>query len=181
MGGADGLAQRLDEFFSAETPKHVELPIFSTGMIGQYAHGNEPGHHVIFLYNAARQPWRTAELSREVCQKFYTDRPDGLCGNEDCGQMSAWYAFAAMGFYPVDPVQGHYELTSPLWRESRIALPNSKVFTLTAEGLSDENCYIKSVTVNGQPYTKSFLTYDLILSGAKVTLEMTDQRGICWY
>ena len=181
MGGAEGLAQRLDEFFSAETPKHVELPIFSTGMIGQYAHGNEPGHHVIFLYNAARQPWRTAELSREVCQKFYTDRPDGLCGNEDCGQMSAWYAFAAMGFYPVDPVQGHYELTSPLWRESRLSLPNGKVFTLTAEGLSDQNCYIKSVTVNGQPYTKSFLTYDLILSGAKVTLEMTDQRGICWY
>ena len=181
MGGADGLAQRLDAFFSAETPKHVALPIFSTGMIGQYAHGNEPGHHVIFLYNAARQPWRTAELSRRVCQKLYTDRPEGLCGNEDCGQMSAWYAFAAMGFYPVDPMQGHYELTSPLWRESRIALPNGKVFTLTAEGLSDENCYIKSVTVNGQPYTKSFLTYDLILSGAKVTLEMTDQRGICWY
>ena len=181
MGGADGLAQRLGEFFSAETPKHVALPIFSTGMIGQYAHGNEPGHHVIFLYNAARQPWRTAELSRRVCQKLYTDRPEGLCGNEDCGQMSAWYAFAAMGFYPVDPVQGHYELTSPLWRESRIALPNGKVFTLTAEGLSDENCYIKSVKVNGQPYTKSFLTYDLILSGAKVTLEMTNQRGICWY
>ena len=181
MGGADGLAQRLDAFFSAETPKHVALPIFSTGMIGQYAHGNEPGHHVIFLYNAARQPWRTAELSRRVCQKLYTDRPDGLCGNEDCGQMSAWYAFAAMGFYPVDPVQGHYELTSSLWRESRIALPNGKVFTLTAEGLSDQNCYIKSVTVNGQPYTKSFLTYDLILSGAKVTLEMTNQRGICWY
>ena len=181
MGGAEGLAQRLDAFFSAETPKHVALPIFSTGMIGQYAHGNEPGHHVIFLYNAARQPWRTAELSRRVCQKLYTDRPDGLCGNEDCGQMSAWYAFAAMGFYPVDPVQGHYELTSPLWRENRIALPNGKVFTLTAEGLSDENCYIKSVTVNGQPYTKSFLTYDLILSGAKVTLEMTNQRGICWY
>ena len=181
MGGAEGLAQRLDAFFSAETPKHVALPIFSTGMIGQYAHGNEPGHHVIFLYNAARQPWRTAELSREVCQKLYTDRPDGLCGNEDCGQMSAWYAFAAMGFYPVDPVQGHYELTSPLWHESRIALSNGKVFTLTAEGLSDENCYIKSVTVNGQSYTKSFLTYDLILSGAKVTLEMTNQRGICWY
>lgn len=181
MGGAEGLAQRLDEFFSAETPKHVALPIFSTGMIGQYAHGNEPGHHVIFLYNAARQPWRTAELSRRVCQKLYTYRPDGLCGNEDCGQMSAWYAFAALGFYPVDPVQGHYELTSPLWRESRIALSNGKVFTLTAEGLSDQNCYIKSVTVNGQPYTKSFLTYDLILSGAKVILEMTNQRGICWY
>ena len=181
MGGAEGLAQRLDAFFSAETPKHVALPIFSTGMIGQYAHGNEPGHHVIFLYNAARQPWRTAELSRRVCQKLYTDRPEGLCGNEDCGQMSAWYAFAAMGFYPVDPVQGHYELTSPLWRESRIALPNGKVFTLTAEGLSEKNCYIKSVKVNGQPYTKSFLTYDLILSGAKVTLEMTNQRGICWY
>ena len=181
MGGAEGLAQRLDAFFSAETPKHVALPIFSTGMIGQYAHGNEPGHHVIFLYNAARQPWRTAELSREVCQKFYTDRPEGLCGNEDCGQMSAWYAFAAMGFYPVDPMPGHYELTSPLWRESRLSLPNGKLFTLTAEGLSDQNCYIKSVTVNGQPYTKSFLTYDLILSGAKVTLEMTNQRGICWY
>lgn len=181
MGGAEGLAQRLDEFFSAETPKHVALPIFSTGMIGQYAHGNEPGHHVIFLYNAARQPWRTAELSRRVCQKLYTDRPDGLCGNEDCGQMSAWYAFTAMGFYPVDPVQGHYELTSPLWRESRIALSNGKVFTLTADGLSEKNCYIKSVTVNGQPYTKSFLTYDLILSGAKVVLEMTNQRGICWY
>ncbi|MDO4691478.1 MAG: GH92 family glycosyl hydrolase [Porphyromonadaceae bacterium] len=181
MGGVEGLAKRLDDFFASETPKHIELPIFSTGMIGQYVHGNEPGHHVIFLYNKARQPWRTAELVREVCHSLYTDKPNGLCGNEDCGQMSAWYVFASMGFYPIDPVQGQYELTAPLWSESRINLPNGKVFTITAKGLSEQKRYIKSLSINGQPYKKSYITYDQIMSGANLSLEMTDERGVCWY
>lgn len=90
-----------------------ELPLFSTGMIGQYAHGNEPSHHVIYLYNAVDQPWKTQEYVAKVMNELYLNSPAGLCGNEDCGQMSAWYVFSAMGFYPVNPISGQYEIGTP--------------------------------------------------------------------
>lgn len=181
MGGPEGLGRRLDDFFSAETPGYIELPIFSTGMIGQYAHGNEPGHHVIFLYNAARQPWRTAELSRQVCRELYTDRPDGICGNEDCGQMSAWYVFAAMGFYPVDPISGRYELTAPLWPESKLHLAGGHTCRIVAPNLSQEHRYIKSVWLDGKPHAHSYITYADLMSCSEIRLEMTNERGVCWY
>lgn len=180
MGGADSLVARLDRFFADPTPKDVPLPIFSTGMIGQYAHGNEPSHHVIFMYNLARQPWRASELVRKVCRELYTDQPDGLCGNEDCGQMSAWYVFAALGFYPLDPVSGWYELVTPRVESYELALPSGKTFRLRAKGCH-EKPYIKAVHINGKPSTVSYLTYEQIMSGAEVELEMTAERGHCWY
>ena len=175
------LAERLDEFFTSPTPKHIELPIFSTGMIGQYAHGNEPGHHVIFLYNAARQPWKTTDLTHRVLRELYTDKPNGLCGNEDCGQMSAWYVFASLGFYPVDPLSGRYELVTPLFRESTIALPNGRTLRLFAPELSDKTRYIKSVTINGRAHRKSYITYEELMQGGEVRFTLTDQQGAIWY
>lgn len=175
------LAERLDEFFTSPTPKHIELPIFSTGMIGQYAHGNEPGHHVIFLYNAARQPWKTADLTHRVLRELYTDKPNGLCGNEDCGQMSAWYVFASLGFYPVDPLSGRYELVTPLFRQSTITLPNGRTLRLSAPELSDKTRYIKSVTINGRAHRKSYITYEELMQGGEVRFTLTDQQGAVWY
>ena len=175
------LGERLDEFFSSETPSHIELPIFSTGMIGQYAHGNEPGHHVIFLYNAARQPWKTTDLTHRVLKELYTDKPAGLCGNEDCGQMSAWYVFASLGFYPVDPLSGRYELVTPLFRESTISLPNGLTLRLSAPELSEKKRYIKCVTINGRELRKSHITYDDVMQGGEIRFTLTDQPGSVWY
>ena len=175
------LGERLDEFFSSETPSHIELPIFSTGMIGQYAHGNEPGHHVIFLYNAARQPWKTTDLTHRVLKQLYTDKPAGLCGNEDCGQMSAWYVFASLGFYPVDPLSGRYELVTPLFRESTISLPNGRTLRLSAPKLSEKKRYIKRVTINGRELRKSYITYDDVMKGGEIRFTLTDQPGSVWY
>lgn len=181
MGGPEGLGRRLDAFFSAETPRHIELPIFSTGMIGQYAHGNEPGHHVLWLYNVAREPWKATDLLRRILGELYTDRPDGICGNEDCGQMSAWYVFASMGLYPLDPVSLRYELSSPLFTRSKIALGEGKSFVIEAPDLSAERRYIKRVLLNGQPINRSFVTHDEVRRGGKLTYEMTSESGHCWY
>lgn len=175
------LGERLDEFFSSETPSHIELPIFSTGMIGQYAHGNEPGHHVIFLYNAARQPWKTTDLTHRVLKQLYTDKPAGLCGNEDCGQMSAWYVFASLGFYPVDPLSGRYELVTPLFRESTISLSNGRTLRLSAPELSEKKRYIKRVTINGRELRKSYITYDDVMQGGEIRFTLTDETGAVWY
>lgn len=184
-GGAEAFARVLDRLFSSDTPEHITLPIFSTGMIGQYAHGNEPVHHVAFLYNKVGQPWRTAELTRRICTELYTDRPDGVCGNEDCGQMSAWYVFASLGFYPVDPVSGQYELTTPLYKRSTLRVSShttgEATFTIDAQGLSDTHRYIERVEVDGAPWRHSYITHEQIMRGSKITLYMTDQRGVKWY
>lgn len=180
-GGEDKFAAKLDSMFTYTPAGNEELPIFSTGMIGQYAHGNEPSHHVIYLYNKVGQPWKTAQYAKEVMHKLYFNAPAGLCGNDDLGQTSAWFVFSAMGFYPVDPVSGEYEIGSPLFEESRMRLPNGKIFTVKAPGLSEENIYVKSVKVDGQPYDKSYITHDQIMNGSTVELEMTTTPGICWY
>lgn len=180
-GGEDAFAARLDSLFTFHIADSDSLPIFSTGMIGQYAHGNEPSHHVIYLYNFVRQPWKTAQYVRQVMHELYRNEPAGLCGNEDCGQMSAWYAFSAMGFYPVNPVSGRYEIGSPLFKETRIKLPDGKVFTVKAPATNDKNIYVKSVKVNGKPYDKSYISHEMITSGATVELEMTDRPGQVWY
>ena len=114
-GGQDKFAAKLDSMFTYIPAGNEELPIFSTGMIGQYAHGNEPSHHVIYLYNKVRQPWKAQKYAAQVMHELYFNAPAGLCGNEDCGQMSAWYVFSAMGFYPVNPVSGEYEIGTPLF------------------------------------------------------------------
>lgn len=181
MGGAQGLGHRLDELFSVPTPDSIQLPLFSTGMIGQYVQGNEPAHHNIYLYNYARQPWRTAELSQQVLRTLYNDQPGGLCGNEDCGQMSAWYIFASMGLYPLDPLSGRYELGSPLWERTELRMPNGRTVTIIARGLSPERKYIRKVRIDGLPYERSYITYEHLRLGATIELEMTADSGHCWY
>ena len=180
-GGQDKFAAKLDSMFTYIPAGNEELPIFSTGMIGQYAHGNEPSHHVIYLYNKVRQPWKTQKYAAQVMHDLYFNAPAGLCGNEDCGQMSAWYVFSAMGFYPVNPVSGEYEIGTPLFPEMRLNLNNGKTFTVLAPNVSRENIYIQSVKVNGQPYDKSFITHQQIMDGATVEFVMGNQPGEIWY
>ena len=180
-GGQDKFAAKLDSMFTYIPAGNEELPIFSTGMIGQYAHGNEPSHHVIYLYNKVRQPWKAQKYAAQVMHDLYFNAPAGLCGNEDCGQMSAWYVFSAMGFYPVNPVSGEYEIGSPLFPEMRLNLNNGKTFTVLAPNVSRENIYIQSVKVNGQPYDKSYITHQQIMDGATIEFEMGNQPGEIWY
>ena len=171
-GGKERFAQKLDSMFTYHPGEDDELPIFSTGMIGQYAHGNEPSHHVIYLFNAVGQPEKTQRYAAQVMHELYRNTPAGLCGNEDCGQMSAWYVFSAMGFYPVDPVSGRYELGTPLYPEMKLHLANGKTFTVRAKGVSRENWLVKSVKYNGELYDKTYITHEQIMSGGLLELEM---------
>lgn len=180
MGGKEAFAKRLEAFFTAETPKHIELPIFSTGMMGQYAHGNEPGHHTVFLYHYADMPWRTTDLVHDILAKLYKNRPDGLCGNEDCGQMSAWYVMTAIGLYPVE-ASTQYLISSPIFLEVELSPRGAKPFRIKAQGLSPKAKYIKSVRLNGKPYTQMHLDIKDIQKGGVLELEMTEEQGICWY
>lgn len=181
VGGKERFAQKLDSMFTFHPSADDELPLFSTGMIGQYAHGNEPSHHVIYLYNKVGQPWKTQEYASQVMNELYRNTPAGLCGNEDCGQMSAWYVFSAMGFYPVDPVGGQYEIGTPLFREAKLRLANGKTFTVLAPEVSKENIYIRAVKLNGRPYEKSYITHTQITDGSTLELEMASQPGPVWY
>ena len=180
-GGQDKFAAKLDSMFTYIPAGNEELPIFSTGMIGQYAHGNEPSHHVIYLYNKVRQPWKAQKYVAQVMRDLYFNAPAGLCGNEDCGQMSAWYVFSAMGFYPVNPVSGEYEIGTPLFPEMKLNLDNGKTFTVLAPNVSRENIYIQSVKINGQPYDKSYITHKQIMDGSTVEFVMGNQPGEIWY
>ena len=180
-GGKERFAQKLDSMFTYHPSADDELPIFSTGMIGQYAHGNEPSHHVIYLYNAIEQPWTTQQYAAKVMHELYQNFPAGLCGNEDCGQMSAWYVFSAMGFYPVDPVSGKYEIGTPLFPEMQMHLSNGNTFTVLAPTVSKENIYIQAVKFDGKPYSKSYITHEQIMEGATLEFEMGNTPGPVWY
>ena len=180
-GGKERFAQKLDSMFTYHPSADDELPIFSTGMIGQYAHGNEPSHHVIYLYNAVEQPWKTQQYAAKVMHELYQNSPAGLCGNEDCGQMSAWYVFSAMGFYPVDPVSGKYEIGTPLFPEMQMHLSNGNAFTVLAPTVSKENIYIQAVKLDGKPYSKSYITHEQIMEGATLEFEMGNTPGPVWY
>ena len=173
MGGKEVFEAKLDSLFS-HVNHEIELPIFSTGMIGQYAQGNEPGHHVAYLYNFTDNPRKGADRLHEIMTTLYTNAPDGLCGNEDCGQMSAWYVFSALGFYPVNPVGGIYELGTPLFARSAIEVGDGKTFTVKADGLSDKARYIKSAKLNGKPLDRTSVTHDEIMAGGMLELEMTE-------
>ncbi|MBO4956118.1 MAG: GH92 family glycosyl hydrolase [Muribaculaceae bacterium] len=182
VGGKDALAERLDSMMTF-TPDDTELPIFSTGMVGQYAQGNEPSHHVLYLYNYLRQPWKGAKYINQVMTELYTNTPEGLSGNEDCGQMSAWYVWSALGFYPADAVSGNYELGTPRFRKAVVKVPGNdgKTFTVSAPNLSSENIYIKKATLNGKPLKRSYITHSDIMHGGVLELEMTSETGNIWY
>ena len=181
VGGTERFAQKLDSMFTYNPSADEDLPIFSTGMIGQYAHGNEPSHHVIYLFNAVGQPWKTQKYAAEVMHELYKNTPAGLCGNEDCGQMSAWYVFSAMGFYPVDPVSGRYEIGTPMYPDMKMHLDNGKIFTILAPAVSKENIYIQSVKLDGKPYDKSYITHEQIMNGSVFEFEMGNKPGAVWY
>ena len=180
-GGEERFAQRLDSMFTFEPTDKSKLPIFSTGMIGQYAHGNEPGHHIIYWFNRTKEPWKTQKYAAQVMHTLYTNEPAGICGNEDCGQMSSWYVFSAMGFYPVNAVGGIYEIGTPLFPEVKLHLDNGKTFVVQANNVSRENIYIQSVKVNSQPYGRSYITHDMIMQGDTLQFEMGNQPGPVWY
>ena len=181
VGGKERFAQKLDSMFTYNPSADEDLPIFSTGMIGQYAHGNEPSHHVIYLFNAIGQPWKTQKYAAEVMHELYKNTPAGLCGNEDCGQMSAWYVFSAMGFYPVDPISGKYEIGTPMYPEMKMHLANGKTFTILAPAVSKENIYIQSVKLDGNPYDKSYITHEQIMNGSIFEFEMGNKPEKVWY
>jgi predicted alpha-1,2-mannosidase len=171
-GGENAFVTKLDSLFSISSEQVEGASSDITGLIGQYAHGNEPSHHTTYLYAYAGQHWKTAEKVREICTTFYTDQPDGLCGNEDCGQMSAWYVLSSMGMYPVNPANGAYVFGSPLFNSAEIVLPEGKSFKIIAENNSKANLYIQSATLNGASYTKSFITHKEIMNGGELVFKM---------
>lgn len=173
FGGEEPFLNKLDSLF---TLKLETTQADVTGLIGQYAHGNEPSHHVTYLYALAGRPERTQELIREIFDTQYSPKPNGLCGNDDCGQMSAWYMFSAMGFYPVNPVSGEYVFGAPQLSEFVLHLADGKTFTIKAEGLSEANKYVKSITLNGEPYTKNFISHADIVKGGTLVYQMTDKK-----
>lgn len=172
MGGDDRFASKLDSLFVAEGDMGEQASADISGLIGMYAHGNEPSHHVAYLYVYAGQQWKTAEKVSYIQHNFYTDRPDGIIGNEDCGQMSAWHVLSALGFYQVNPSHGVYVFGSPLFEKVTINLPEGKTFTIEAPAVSKDNKYIQSVRLNGESYPKSYITYEDVMKGGTLTFEM---------
>lgn len=179
IGSEDNFGNWLDSLFTVES-KHDEEAIDATGLIGQYAHGNEPSHHMAYLYNYAGVPWKTQSMVREILESMYNDKPDGLSGNEDCGQMSAWYIFSAMGFYPVCPGEPNYIIGSPIFDKVTINLENGKKFTIQARNVSNKNIYIQSAKLDGIDYTKSWFTHDDIMNGSEFIFEMGDSPNKNW-
>ncbi len=171
LGGEDVFIQRLDTLFTLEGDMGEDASPDISGLIGQYVQGNEPSHHVLYLYPFVGEQWKTAQRVREVLTTLYFDQPAGLSGNEDCGQMSAWYILSSLGFYQVAPAGGVYVFGSPLVDEATVDLGNGKNLTIIAHNNSEENMYIQSVKLNGQPYTKSYIEYKDLVAGG--TLEYT--------
>ena len=174
FGGKDAFAERLDRLF--RLPENIVGAGFTgdvSGLIGQYAHGNEPGHHTAYFFQYAGRGDRTAEIVREVFDRFYLPKPDGLCGNDDCGQMSAWYLFSAMGFYPFNPCGGEYVLGAPQLSRVVLKLSGGKCFTVVAKHLSRENKYVKSVALNGNPLEGFILRHSDIMRGGELVFEMS--------
>ena len=148
--------------------------------LGQYARGNQPIQHMVYLYNCIGQPWKTQAMVRRIMDEMYDDQPDGLAGNEDCGQMSAWYIFSSLGFYPVCPGSGHYAVGSPLFRKATIHLGNGKTFTIQTAGNTDENVFIKEARLNGEGHTRSYLTHEDIMKGGLLQLTMDSRPNKDW-
>jgi len=177
LGGEEKFAARLDEMFDTKEtiPNSASIPDV-TGIIGMYSHGNEPDQHVAYLYNYAGQPWKTQARVRQVANALYSNTPGGICGNDDCGQTSAWYVFTALGFYPVDPTSGIYILGSPLLDKATLKLDSKhyrgRDFTVIAKNNAACNIYIQSATLNGRPLTRSWITQDEIAAGGKLVLTM---------
>ena len=171
-GGAGGMLDALDNLFSDTTPAGDLQDI--TGLIGQYAHGNEPSHHLAFLYNYLGRPSRTQELTRQILDELYDDTPEGISGNEDCGQMSAWYLFTALGLYPVTPASGELQITTPRFREVTLTLPKGKL-TITTDKDPAEYPYVRSISLNGKELHRLFVTTEELAGGGTLAYTLSDK------
>lgn len=180
FGGNKPFVEKLDQFFTNNDSMGEGASSDITGLIGQYAHGNEPSHHVAYLYVYAGAQWKTAEKVRYIMDEFYTDKPDGIIGNEDCGQMSAWYLLSAMGFYQVNPSDGVLVFGSPRFVKVTAKVRGGKTFTVEAENNSKENIYIKKVYLNGKLYPKTYITYNDIVSGGNLKFVMGKRPNKKW-
>lgn len=180
MGGPDSLYKKADELFTTTQSLSGRDQADVTGLIGQYAQGNEPSHHMAYLFNYVGKPWHTQELIHKINKEFYLNRPDGLIGNEDCGQMSAWHIFSAMGFYPVTPASGMYALGTPSFDEVKLHLENGKTFTITANNRSAQNFYINSVQLQGKPLQQSFVNDADIAHGGHLVFNMSATPNKQW-
>lgn len=178
--GRESFGKFLDSLFTAPSKLNGNFKADISGMIGQYAHGNEPSHHAAYLYDYTGQAWKTQSMLRRIMNEMYSDKPDGLSGNEDCGQMSAWYVFSALGFYPVCPGSNHYAIGSPLFNKAIIHLENGKSFTIEADNNTAKNVYIYSAKLNGANYTKSYLLNDDLKSGGILQLQMSNEPNKNW-
>lgn len=172
FGGDKPFVAKLDNFFTNNDSMGEGASSDITGLIGQYAHGNEPSHHVAYLYAYAGEQWKTAEKVRFIMDEFYTDKPEGIIGNEDCGQMSAWYLLSSMGLYQVNPSDGIFVFGSPCFNKVEMKVRGGKTFTVEAPNNSKENIYIQKVYLNNKPYNKSYITYDDIINGSTLKFVM---------
>ena len=174
LGGKKQLENQLDKLFTAKNETSGRNQADITGLIGQYAHGNEPSHHMAYLYNFANKPFKTQEKVHQILTELYKNSPDGISGNEDCGQMSAWFVLSSLGFYPVTPASNEYIIGSPLFEKATINLENGKSFTVQANNISDNNIYIKSARLNGNDYFYSYIKHQDIIDGGNLVFEMTN-------
>ena len=180
MGGWNAYEAKLDALFNAPSDLTGREQPDITGLIGQYAHGNEPSHNTVYMYNFVGQPTKTQKYVKQVMDDFYTDRRDGYAGNEDCGQMSAWAVFSAMGFYPATPASGYYVLGLPRFENVSLTFENGKQFTVVAKNLSNKNCYVKSVKLNGKALERSYITFEEVFNGGELVFTMTNQANSDW-
>ncbi len=180
-GSNQVFTKRLEQLFTESseiTGSNVSADI--SGLIGQYAHGNEPSHHIAYMFNHANQPWRTQYWVRHILDTQYNTTPNGLSGNEDCGQMSAWYVFSSMGLYPMNPASGEYEIGSPIFEKAKINLEGGKTFVIEAENVSDKNFYIQSATLNGVEFNQTVITHQQIVKGGVLHFVMGAQPNKKW-
>ncbi len=181
LGGDAALVAKLDAVFDSKVdPKKFANVEDISGLIGYYAHGNEPSHHIAYLYDYAGQPWKTQARLRQIMSTQYAPTPTGLAGNDDCGQMSAWFIFTALGFYPVAPASNQYVIGRPFVPHATLTLPNGKRFTVSADHLADANPYVGSVSLNGKPLARSYLTHQEIMAGGELHFSMQAQPNQTW-
>lgn len=175
MGGKRALETRLDSLFTMSCGlQGDDISGDISGLIGQYAHGNEPGHHTIYMYNRVGAPHKTQRYVHQVLNTLYDNTPEGICGNEDTGQMSAWYVFSSLGLYPMDPISGQYELGTPSFEQATMFLPSGKEFKITAEGLLAGNPIVKSVSLNGKKLDRTYITFQELMAGGELVFKMTN-------
>ncbi len=180
-GGNEKMCEKLDSYFTASSKLTGKLPSMDiSGFIGQYAHGNEPGHHNIYMYSYLGQAWKTQKYVNQVLNTLYENTPTGICGNEDTGQMSAWYVLSSLGFYPACPGNGTYVIASPSFKKATVNMPNGNKLVLKANHLSAQNIYIQSVTFNVEPYSRVYFNHQDLIKGGEIIFEMGAEPTECW-